>query len=216
MKKKLLGIMFCFAAAFSLSLGAFAKLSMQQNDYLLRVESINQQAIRDLKIQEKNRTGDLDLEYLKHLKSHYKLTIQYAQNEIQYGANDKMISLAQDIVKNKKETLKQIETLLKALEKEPREDVILEASYLATYEDIYQKLVDSIRPREEAEKLIDRVGVDRHFLGCMITQHEFGLRLTSAVRAFTKSEKILELASELDQQGMTRLEKLYETANTNE
>jgi len=208
MKKRSLKLFLLAVILIGSGIKANAKLNLNEIDYLNKVELINNRIQYDLMIDSKNRSGDLNYEFLKQMQSHQEIMIEFAQNEIKYSSDENMKSFAQEIAKDRYALLKKIKVLLKEVEKNLEIDTIKEAAYYSCFDEIYQKVMNQIK--EENESVDFFKGIDRDFIERMIIHSELTSEMVSLIDTFTSSEMINAFNNEVNEVNTSRLESLYE------
>ena len=214
MKKKsffLLGIIMLFTIS---GINVHAQLTLNEMDYINKVELINNRIKYDLLTEQKNRSGDLNFEFLKQMQSHQKIIIEYAQNEINYSSNEEIKEIARKIIKERSEQLKEINKILKEVEKELTIDTIKEAAYYVCFEEIYNNLLEQIRLEKESESIVSLEGIDQDFIERMVNHHKITIEMINLVRTFTPTETIVKFTEGLEEMNQKELENLYKLLST--
>ena len=213
MKKKIIVLLSTITIVTLLGINVHAKLSLNEMDYLSKIELINNRIKYDLITDSKNRSGDLNYEFLKQMQSHQKIIIEFAQNEVNYSKNEEMKKIATHIIKERQGQLRQIEGILKELESQLTIDTIKEAAYYVCFEDIYNGLIEKIKLEKESDSIVATKGIDQDFILRMINHHEVTTEMINLIRTFTNSEEVKLFTEKIEEMNQKELDNLYKVAS---
>lgn len=187
-----------------------AKLSLNEMDYVSKVDLLNKRLIRDMEIDVKNRSGDLNYEFLKQFQTHQRIIIEFAQNEVQYGVDDEIKEFSGAIIEENKQILNKTDKLLKEVGANLVEDKVKESAYFACYDEIYKGLVERLKSKEDSEARIADKGIDQDFLVRMVIHYEAMSEMLATVEIFTDSDDLKDFVIDTYKISQARLETLYE------
>lgn len=162
----------------------------QQNEaaYMQKYQSI----VQTMKIAMANvsRTGDPALDYMLQMMPHHEAAIAMADNELQYGANQKVKAMAQ---KTKQEQIKDMDKMKELIEKvkaNPQIDKAQEAAYMTDFLQFHEAMTEAM------EALKPTGNIDKDFLMGMIPHHDGAVNMSRAILRYTNNADVRKMAEE--------------------
>ena len=133
-------LLVCFSFFF-LSITVFANdgVSLKQQDYLKKVDLIYLQMQNSLSAKEK--MGDLNADFLNQMLNHQRGLIALSKNQLEHGERNKIKKSVNDITHELKSNINKINQTQKKVHQQLVYDEKKEATYLSSYEEVYQQIL---------------------------------------------------------------------------
>ena len=136
-------------------------------------------------------TGNIDLDYLYQMIQHHKSAIDMAKNLLNNGGeNEEVSQIAKDIIKNQTISIASMESLMKMLIDNLKQDKKREEKYLKEYEKIVKEMICNL------ENLKPTGNVDKDFLQSMIAYHQGAICMINSIIKYTGNAEIKKMSEE--------------------
>ena len=169
--------------------------NLKEMDYLKKIDLIHQ----DLKegLSPTLKTGDLNSDFLEQLTKYHQGWITLAKNDLQYGERKALKEPINQIVHKLKLNLNKISKLQKKLNDNLTYDEAKEATYLSSYNWIYQQTLNELKIEGEAPTVLIGGSIDFDFLTRLAKQMEVFNSFVDNFIQQTENEQVKELAIEV-------------------
>ncbi len=181
MRKRSMAILLAFLCMFSSQVKA--EIGPKERDYYDNYKSTLQ--VMKEGMSKAPKTGDPSLDFLFEMIPHHEAAVSMAENLLKYGvANEQLKSLADSIIKEQLNGIRQMEDLKNKLQANPQVNKQAEAAYLQTYNKIYQTMITQM----EAAKPTGNI--ERDFLTEMIPHHMAAIEMGKNILRYTQNPQL--------------------------
>lgn len=188
MRKRSIAVLLAFLCMFSSQV--HAEIGPKEKDYYDNYRSILQ-VMRE-GMSEAPKTGDPSLDFLYEMIPHHEAAVSMAENLLKYdGANNQLKRLADTIIKEQLNGIRQMEELKDKLKNNPQVNKQAEAGYLQTYNNIYTSMITQL----EAAKPTGNI--NRDFLTEMIPHHEAAIEMGKNVLRYTQNPELRTMVQKM-------------------
>ena len=172
--------------------------NLKEMDYLKKIDLIHQ----DLKegLSPTLKTGDLNSDFLEQLTKYHQGWITLAKNDLQYGERKALKEPINQIVHKLKLNLNKISKLQKKLNDNLTYDEAKEATYLSSYNWIYQQTLNELKIEGDAPTVLIGGSIDFDFLTRLAKQMEVFNSFVDNFIQQTENEQVKELAIEVQKE----------------
>ena len=169
--------------------------NLKEMDYLKKIDLSHQ----DLKegLSPTLKTGDLNSDFLEQLTQYHQGWITLAKNDLQYGERKALKEPINQIVHKLKLNLNKISKLKKKLNENLTYDEAKEATYLSSYEWIYQQTLNELKIEGDAPTVLIGDSIDFDFLTRLAKQMEVFNGFVDNFMQQTENEQVKALALEI-------------------
>lgn len=195
---KFLRYLFCLFLSISFLSGivqAADSSNLKEIDYLKKIDLVHQ----DLKegLSPTVKTGDLNSDFLNQLTQYHQGWIKLAKNNLQYGERQSLKEPINEIVHQFKLNLNKINKLQKKLVDNLAYDETKEATYLSSYDWIYQQTLNELKVEGDAPTVLIGDSIDFDFLTRLAKQMDIFNSFVDNFMDQCENEQVKELAIEL-------------------
>ena len=172
--------------------------NLKEMDYLKKIDLIHQ----DLKegLSPTLKTGDLNSDFLEQLTKYHQGWITLAKNDLQYGERKALKEPINQIVHKLKLNLNKISKLQKKLNDNLTYDEAKEATYLSSYNWIYQQTLNELKNEGDVPTTLIGDSIDFDFLTRLAKQMEVFNSFVDNFIQQTENEQVKELAIEVQKE----------------
>lgn len=195
---KFLRYLFCLFLSISFLSGivqAADSSNLKEIDYLKKIDLVHQ----DLKegLSPTVKTGDLNSDFLNQLTQYHQGWIKLTKNNLQYGERQSLKEPINEIVHQFKLNLNKINKLQKKLVDNLAYDETKEATYLSSYDWIYQQTLNELKVEGDAPTVLIGDSIDFDFLTRLAKQMDIFNSFVDNFMDQCENEQVKELAIEL-------------------
>ena len=188
MRKKSMAVLLGFLCMFSSQV--YAEIGPEEKDYYDNYRSILQ--VMKEGMSEAPKTGDPSLDFLYEIIPHHEAAVSMAENLLKYeGANNQLKRLADTIIKEQLNGIRQMEELKDRLKNNPQVNKQAEAAYLKTYNNIYTSMITQLETAKPTGN------VNRDFLTEMIPHHEAAIEMGKNILSYTKNPELRTIVQKM-------------------
>lgn len=172
--------------------------NLKEMDYLKKIDLIHQ----DLKegLSPTLKTGDLNSDFLNQLTQYHQGWITLAKNDLQYGERKALKEPINQIVHELKLNLNKISKLQKKLNENLIYDEAKEATYLSSYDWIYQQTLNELKNEGDVPTTLIGDSIDFDFLTRLAKQMEVFNSFVDNFTEQTENEQVKTLALEIQKE----------------
>ena len=172
--------------------------NLKEMDYLKKIDLIHQ----DLKegLSPTLKTGDLNSDFLNQLIQYHQAWITLAKNDLQYGERKALKEPINQIVHELKLNLNKISKLQKKLNENLIYDEAKEATYLSSYDWIYQQTLNELKNEGDVPTTLIGDSIDFDFLTRLAKQMEVFNSFVDNFTEQTENEQVKTLALEIQKE----------------
>ena len=192
-KKMLMLITSIFLLTYSVQ--AADEPNLKEMDYLKKIDLIYLELKDSLLITEK--TGDLNVDFLNQAIHYERSLIELTKNELQYGERKELKEAINDFINHFKLNLKKISKVQKQISESPTFDEAKEVNYLASYEAIYQQILNELKSEGTESAVLIGDSIDIDFLSRLLKQFDIFIVFINNLLTQTQNAEVTELANEL-------------------
>lgn len=192
-------LLFTFISIFLLtySVKAADGPNLKESDYLKKIDLIYLELKDSLGSTEK--TGDLNTDFLNQVLQYQRALIALSKNELQYGERKELKQPVDQFIDGLKLNLKKISKVQKKVSENPVYDETKEATYLSSYEEIYQQILTNLKVEGEQPTVLIGNSIDMDFLTRLSKQCEVWTIFMNSILQQTEDDGVKELANDLIQ-----------------
>lgn len=183
---------------FFLSITALARDdgSLKEEDYLKKVDLIYLQMQDSLSTKEK--LGDVNADFLNQMLNYQRGLIALSKNQLEYGEQNSIKKTVNEIAHELKTNINKINQTQKKIHQGLQYDETKEASYLSSYEGIYQQILITFKSEGAENPTLLRGGsVDEDYLDRLTQQCDVWAIFINNFLTQTEDEEVKALANEL-------------------
>ena len=172
--------------------------NLKEMDYLKKIDLIH----LDLKegLSPTLKTGDLNSDFLNPLTQYHQGWITLAKNDLQYGERKALKEPINQIVHELKLNLNKISKLQKKLNENLIYDEAKEATYLSSYDWIYQQTLNELKNEGDVPTTLIGDSIDFDFLTRLAKQMEVFNSFVDNFTEQTENEQVKTLALEIQKE----------------
>lgn len=169
--------------------------NLKEIDYLKKIDLIHLELKDSLVITEK--TGDLNIDFLNQTIHYERALIALTKNELQYGERKELKEPINELINHFKLNLKKISKVQKQISENPVFDEAKEASYLASYEEIHQQILNELKSEGTDPTVLIGNSIDNDFLSRLLKQCDVFIVFVNNLLSQTQNAEVTELANDL-------------------
>ena len=182
----------------------YANNEEKEEEYLKNYCEIVELMKKDMEAS--GRCGDVNIDFLNEMIPHYKCKMDVSKNFLKNCKTREVKKIAKNIAKTHKETLKEMNELLKCLKEKPTSNKGRENEYMKGYEYSYKTMKCTL---ESLEKTGD---ISKDYLCQMIALTEGSVNFSTNILKFTSNKDIKKIAQNVlnvQNKQIVEMKKLY-------